>query len=172
MRVNRIKLFSKLPDSRIGIGWVQDKNDKVKSEKYFEAAKKAADDSFDKDGDSEKAVKKSKSAAAKKVVLDEAPEPIGKAVGYGALAYGATRFPEYINKAMDYHPDTRNLPKIPIKAVKFLKSHSGKIASAVALGNVIYHVPRIKRKVDAAKTGAEINTRDRIKKYNKKENKE
>ena len=170
MIVLRNSLFSKLPDSRIGIGWIQDKNDKVKSEKYLEAAKKAADESFSKDGDPEKAIKKSKSGVTKEVIINETPKPIGKAIGYGALAYGAAKFPEYVNKAMDYFPDTRNLPKIPHNVVKFLKKNSGAIASGVALGNVIYYAPGIKKKIDAARIGSEINTKDRLRKYNKRNN--
>lgn len=168
MKVSRIKYFSnKLPDSRIGIGWIQEKNDKVKSEKYFEAAKKAADENFD-ESDPDKAIRKSKNAVTKKVILEESPEPIGKAIGYGAVGYGISKFPEYVNKGLDYFQETKDLPKIPEKATRFLKKNSGKIAGSVALGTLIYHSPKIKRKVDAARTGAEINTRDRIKKYNKK----
>ena len=47
MIIKRKTFAEKLPDSRIGIGWIQDKNDKVKSEKYLRKAKEAADKSFE-----------------------------------------------------------------------------------------------------------------------------
>ena len=34
------KLFSKLKDSRIGIGWIQEGHGKTRSEKYFKLGKK------------------------------------------------------------------------------------------------------------------------------------
>lgn len=49
------KIFSKLNDSRIGIGWIQEGNSKTKSEKYFKLGKEAADKSYEKDEDEEKA---------------------------------------------------------------------------------------------------------------------
>ena len=42
MIILRNKNFA-LPDSRKGIGWVNDKNGKLDSEKYFKAARDAAD---------------------------------------------------------------------------------------------------------------------------------
>ena len=45
MRIVR-KLYSKLPDSRIGVGWIQEGNGKVRSEKYLDSAQEAADKSF------------------------------------------------------------------------------------------------------------------------------
>lgn len=158
------KIFTeKLPDSRIGIGWIQDKNDKVKSEKYLRKAKDAADKSFEKYKDPDKAIKASKNQVTKEVLKEELPIPVGKAIGYGAIGYGVSKSPELINKILDSDINLRNLPRIPSGLSNKLKKNSGKVASAVALGTLLYNSPKIKKKIDSAREGARINTETRLK---------
>ena len=174
MRIVR-KLYSKLPDSRIGVGWIQEGNGKVRSEKYLDSAQEAADKSFKKHGDLEKAVKDSKSAVTKKILLDEAPEIVGKSALIGATGYGAAK---YLDKAENLIRNTgaringidiSKLPKIPEKVLKVSKNNAGKIAAGLTAGTIIYqaHKNKLNKKIKSARTGAEINTEDRIKKYRK-----
>ena len=157
------KIFTeKLPDSRIGIGWIQDKNDKVKSEKYLRKAKDAADKSFEKYKDPDKAIKAAKNQVTKEVLKEELPIPVGKAIGYGV-----SKSPELINKILDSDANLRNLPKIPSGLSNKLKKNSGKVASAVALGTLLYNSPKIKKKIDSAREGARINTETRLKNLKK-----
>ncbi len=59
MIILRNKNFT-LPDSRKGIGWVNDKNGKLDSEKYFKAARDAADKAEARELSDEKIVKSAK----------------------------------------------------------------------------------------------------------------
>ena len=104
MIILRDKLFT-LPDSRKGIGWVNDKNGKLDSEKYFRAAKKAA----------------------------------GRRVVESAK---------------------KHAPKI--------NKHAGKIGIAAALVGAGKHYNKVSGKVNSAVVGAEVNTKDRIRKRDKK----
>lgn len=167
MIIRRKNFAEKLPDSRIGIGWIQDKNDKVKSEKYLRKAKDAADKSFEKYKDPDKAVKASKNQVTKEVLKEELPIPVGKAIGYGTIGYGVSKSPELINKILDSDVNLRNLPKIPSRLSNKLKKNSGKIASTIALGTLLYNSPKIKKKIDSAREGARINTETRLKKSKK-----
>lgn len=166
----RRKLFNKLEDSRIGIGWIQEGHGKTRSEKYFKLGKEAADKSYDKNEDEEMAVKKSKSKVTRAILKDELPIPIGKAVGYGGLAYVAAKSPELINKVSREYPNVVGNIRIPEKVSRITRKHSGKIAGAVAGGSFLYQLSKskLKKKIDSGRTGIEINTRDRIKKTKKK----
>lgn len=62
MIILRNKNFA-LPDSRKGIGWVNDKNGKLDSEKYFKAARDAADKAEARGLSDKEITKKVKSAA-------------------------------------------------------------------------------------------------------------
>lgn len=163
------KLFSKLRDSRIGIGWIQEGHGKTRSEKYFKLGKEAADKSYDEDEDEEKAIKKAKSRVTKEILKDELPVPIGKAAGYGGLAYVVAKSPELINKLSREHPNIIGKIEIPEKVSKITKKHSGKIAGGVAAGSLLYQLSKrnLKKKLDSGRTGIEVNTRDRIKKSKK-----
>lgn len=166
----RKKTFSKLKDSRIGIGWIQEGHGKTKSEKYFKVGKEAADKSYDEDEDEEKAVKKSRSRITREILKDELPVPIGKSIGYGGLAYIAAKSPELINKASREYPNVIGEVRIPEKVSRITKKHSGKIAGAVAGGSLLYQLSKskLKKKIDSGRAGIEINTKDRIKKTKKK----
>lgn len=162
------KTFSKLKDSRIGIGWIQEGNSKTRSEKYFKLGKEAANKSYDENEDEEEAVKKAKSKVTKEILKDELPVPVGKSIGYGGLAYIAAKSPEMINKLTSKHPEIIGDVKIPEKMSKFTKKHSGKIAAAVVGGSLLHQLSKknLKKKLDSARTGIEVNTRDRVKKTN------
>ena len=174
MMIIKRKLYSdssnKLKDSRIGIGWIQERNKKTKSEKYFKLGKEAADKSYNKDEDEEKAVKKAKSKVTKEILKDELPVPVGKSIGYGGLAYLAAKSPEIINELTSKHPEIIGDIKIPDNIAKFTKKHSGKIAGVVAGGSLLYQLSKknLKKKLDSGRTGIEVNTRDRVKKTNRK----
>lgn len=161
------KLFSKLPDSRIGIGWMQEKLGKNESEKYFKIGKQAADDSFEKGEDEDTVVNKSKKAAGNRVLLDKSGKPILKGTIAAALGYGLSKSPEIVESlAKNYNIDVN----IPSSVKRALGRHSGKIALGSGLVVAGKYVPEIYNKRKAAMTGMEINTRDRIKKSNKKKN--
>lgn len=170
MKIKR-KLYSKLPDSRIGIGWIQEGNGKVKSEKYLNSAQKAASKSFEIHGDSEKAIKDSKSAVTKEVLLDEAPEIVGKSALVGAVGYGTAKYLDKAEKlvrstgARINGVDISTLPKIPEKILKVSKGNAGKIAAGLTAGTIAYqtHKKKLSKKIKSARTGAEINTEDRVK---------
>lgn len=78
MIILRNKTFSnkKLPDSRIGIGWMQEKLGKNDAEKYFKIGQKAADESYEKGDDDETIIKKSKRKSGNRVILDKSGKPI------------------------------------------------------------------------------------------------
>ena len=82
MIILRDKLFT-LPDSRKGIGWVNDKNGKLDSEKYFRAADKAESRGLS----DEVIVKKAKFAAGKEALKDNSRKPTIDAIKYGGAAY-------------------------------------------------------------------------------------
>lgn len=116
-----------LPDSRIGIGWISDKNGKSDSESYLRSAKKAADKSW-KSGDSEeKVIKKSKRAAGRESLLDSSGKPLIKSalVGGGGLgAYAGHK----LNKA-----DEKQVRKVKENGVyktdeAYLKYKAGEIS--------------------------------------------
>jgi hypothetical protein len=175
MKIRRV-LYSKLPKSRIGIGWVQEGNGKNKSEKHMRRAQEAAEDSWDEDEDEERAVNKAKSAATRSVLGDESFKIGAKSLGAAALGYGASRYLREVDKVLRksgtriFDLDPNAFPKIPEKVLDFSRNNSGKIAAGVGLGTLIYQANKNKlgKKLKAARTGAEINTRDRVKKYNKK----
>jgi hypothetical protein len=56
MKIQRLFSSKKLPESRIGIGWIQEKLGKNDSEKYFKVGQKAADESYSKGDEDEKVV--------------------------------------------------------------------------------------------------------------------
>lgn len=105
----------------------------------------------------------------KEILKDELPVPIGKAVGYGGLAYVAAKSPELINELSRKHPNIIGKIEIPEKISKITKKHSGKIAGGVVAGSLLYQLSKrnLKKKLDSGRTGIEVNTRDRIKKSKK-----
>jgi hypothetical protein len=159
------RLFSKkLPDSRIGIGWIQEKLGKNDSEKYFEKGQKAADDSYEKGDDDEKVIKKSKRKAGNSVILDKSGKPILEGSIAGGVGYLAAKSPKLIEEAARVQGiDVR----IPPQIKNSLSKHSGKIAVGAGLIAAGRHVPKIYEQQKAARTGMEINTRDRLKKSKK-----
>ena len=75
MKIQR--LFSKkLPESRIGIGWIQEKLGKNDSEKYFKKGQKAANESYEKGDSDEEIIRKSKRRAQNSVILDKSGRPL------------------------------------------------------------------------------------------------
>lgn len=125
-------------------------------------AKEAADKSFEEYKDPDKAIKAAKNQVTKEVLKEELPIPAGKAIGYGI-----SKSPELINKILDSDINLRNLPRIPSGLSNKLKKNSGKIASTIALGTLLYNSPKIKKKIDSAREGARINTETRLKKSKK-----
>ena len=98
------------------------------------------------------------------------PSPVAKSVVNGGVAYLLARSPELIEKVSRYDPKIAGEIRIPHTITKLAKKHSGKIAGVVAGGTLISKLPKIKKKVDAGRTGIEINTKDRIKKSKKDKN--
>jgi hypothetical protein len=164
------RLYSrKLKDSRIGIGWTQDGNGKVDSEKYLRVAKEAADKAADEGKSDEEIIEAAKKAAGRAVIKDKSGKPIGKAVKNGAILAGAgyllSKSPEFIeNQAAGYGMKVN----IPGKLKSGLSKNSKKIALGSALLGIgitaSKEIPKINKKRKAARMGAEINTRERIKK--------
>lgn len=159
----------KLKDSRIGIGWTQDGNGKVDSEKYFRIAQKAADKAAEEGKSDEEIVEAAKKAAGKEALKDNIGKPTGKAIKRGGIAalggYLIAKSPEFIERnAAGYGLDVR----IPWNVKQGLSKNSKKIAlgaGILGLGSVAAkEVPKIVKKRKAARLGAEINTKDRIKK--------
>ena len=160
------KLFAKLPDSRIGIGWLQEKLNKNDSEKYLKIGKAAADESFDKGEDEDIVIKKSKRAAGNKVLLDKSGKPILKGTLAAVVGYGLAKSPEIVESLA--RNNNINL-KIPNSIKKSLGRHSGKIALGSGLIVAGKHIPEIYSKHKAVMNGMEINTKDRIRKSKKKD---
>lgn len=163
----------KLPDSRIGIGWINDKNGKYDSETYFRAAQKSADDSWKRGDSEEKVVKKAKRAAGRKALTDSSGKPLTKAAIAGGLTLAAGKLipiedlPRLGEQALGM-PLSYEARKGIIKAGRIAKKHTGKIALGVSAASLAPKVPGIYKKVKSARLGAEINTEDRIKKSKKK----
>lgn len=65
--------------------------------------------------------------------------------------------------------DISKLPKIPEKVLKVSKNNAGKIAAGLTAGTIAYqvHKKKLSKKMKSARIGAEINTKDRLKKYRK-----
>ena len=168
MIILRQKLYSKkLKDSRIGIGWTQDGNGKVDAEKYFRVGKEAADKAAEEGKSDEEIIKAAKKAAGKQATLDNLGKPSWKTIKRGGLgfagAYLIAKNPEFIeNQARKVGINNIKLPK------EFLHKHAGKLAIGAAVigaGSVIAkEAPRILKKRKAARLGAEINTKERLKK--------
>lgn len=163
----------KLPDSRIGIGWINDKNGKYDSETYFRAAQKSADDSWKRGDSEEKVVKKAKRAAGRKALTDSSGKPLTKAAIAGGLTLAAGKLipiedlPRLGEQALGM-PLSYEARKGITKAGRIAKKHTGKIALGVSAASLAPKVPGIYKKVKSARLGAEINTEDRIKKSKKK----
>lgn len=163
----------KLPDSRIGIGWINDKNGKYDSETYFRAAQKSADDSWKRGDSEEKVVKKAKRAAGRKALTDSSGKPLTKAAIAGGLTFAAGKLipiedlPRLGERALGM-PLSYEARKGITKAGRIAKKHTGKIALGVSAASLAPKVPGIYKKVKSARLGAEINTEDRIKKSKKK----
>ena len=164
----RQKLYSrKLGDSRIGIGWTQDGNGKVDAEKYFRVGKEAADKAAEEGKSDEEIIKAAKKAAGKKATLDNIGKPAWKTIRNGGLAaagaYLIARNPGYIeNQIRRVGIDSIKLPK------EFMRKHAEKIAlgsGLIGAGTILAKEgPRIAKKRKAARLGAEINTKERLKK--------
>ena len=183
MIVLRNKSFT-LPDSRKGIGWVNDKNGKLDSEKYFKAARDAADKAEARGKSDEEIIKSSKRAAGMSALKDHSGKPLIDAAKYGGLAYlGAKLAPRAIidlSATTSYNRlgqvgkilrDTKAGRKVVANAMEYaptLNKHAGKIGLAAAMVGAGIHYPRVSKKVKSAALGAEINTVDRIKKRNNK----
>ena len=180
MLILRNKEFSKdnqtrdrrLPESRIGIGWINDKNGKCSSEAYFKAAQKAADDSWKKGDPEEVVVKKAKRAAGFKALTDSSGKPLLKALGAGGLTYAGGKLipledlPNIGERVLGMQLSD-GLKKQIIKAGKFTKKNTGKVALGVGALVAAPKIPGIYKKVKSARLGAEINTKDRIKRAKK-----
>ena len=160
------RLFSKkLPDSRIGIGWMQEKLGKNDSEKYFKKGQEAADESYTKGDDDEKIVKKSKRKAGNSVILDKSGKPILEGTVAGGIGWAAAKSPKLIEEAAKMKGlDLR----IPAQLKNSASKHAGKIGLGVGVVAAGRHIPKIYEQQKAVRIGAEINTRDRLKKKNKK----
>jgi len=166
----RQKEYSKkLRDSRIGIGWTQDGNGKVDAEKYFRVGKEAADKAAEEGKSDEEIIKAAKKAAGKQATLDNLGKPTWKTIKRGGLAaagaYLLSKSPEFIERnARGYGLDVR----IPGELKSKLSKNSKKIAIGAAVigaGSVIAkEAPRVLKKRKAARLGAEINTKERLKK--------
>lgn len=184
MIILRNKNFA-LPDSRKGIGWVNDKNSKLDSEKYFKAARDAADKAEARELSDEKIVKSAKKKAAGISALkDNARKPLIDAAKYGGLAYlgaklapraiielSATTGADRLGQVGKLLRDTKTGRKVVANAMEYaptLNKHAGKIGLAAAMVGAGIHYPRVSKKVKSAALGAEINTVDRIKKRNNK----
>ena len=166
----------KLPDSRIGIGWINDKNGKYDSETYFRAAQKSADDSWKRGDSEEKVVKKAKRAAGRKALTDSSSKPLTKAAIAGGLTLAAGKLipiedlPRLGEQALGM-PLSYEARKGITKAGRIAKKHTGKIALGVSAASLAPKIPRIYKKIKSARLGAEINTEDRIKKSKRNKNK-
>lgn len=180
MKIKRV-LYSKLPKSRIGIGWMQEGNGKTNSEKHMRRAQEAADESFDEDEeDEDRATRKAKSAATRSVLGDEAVGIGLKSLGAAGAGYVTARYLKEADSLLRksgksiLNVDPNALPNIPNKVIDFSKNNAGKIAAGVGIGSLIYLANKNKlgKKVKSARTGAEINTRDRFKKHSRKKSNE
>ena len=156
----------KLPNSRIGVGWTQDGNGKVDAEKYFKVGQVAADLAIDQGKSDEEVIKAAKKAAGREATLDNLGKPIGKSIkkgvktgiGAGLIAVA----PEIIGNRYGV-----SLPISGKLKSDLFKNHKKIAIAAAALGAgsvIAEEAPRIMKKRKAARLGAEINTRDRIKK--------
>ena len=164
MKIQR--LFSKkLPESRIGIGWMQEKLGKNDSEKYFKKGQEAADKSYEKGDSEDEIIRKSKKRARNSVILDKSGKPLLEGAIAGGAGYLATKSPGFIESAARMNGiDVR----IPPKAKNILSKHSGKIAAGVGLVTAGRYLPKIYEQQKAVGIGMEINTKDRLKKNKKK----
>ena len=167
--LNGKEYSKKLGDSRVGIGWTQDGNGKVDAEKYFRVGKGAADKAAEEGKSDEEIIKAAKKAAGKQATLDNLGKPTLKTIKRGGLAFGGayllSKSPEFIERnARGYGLDVR----IPGELKSKLSKNSKKIAIGAAVigaGSVIAkEAPRILKKRKAARLGAEINTKERLKK--------
>ena len=173
MIIPRQKLYSeKLKDSRIGIGWTQDGNSKVDAEKYFRVGKEAADKAAEEGKSDEEIIKAAKKAAGKEATLDK----LSTGISVKDLKFGYTADKEMSDGGFDF----RDFPKIDldgdIKIPQNIKSSLGKNSKKIAMGAAVLgatsviakEAPKIIKKRKAARLGAEINTKERIKKSKKK----
>lgn len=168
----RLVRSKNLPDSRIGIGWISDKNGKSDSESYLRSAKRAADKSW-KSGDSEeKVIKKSKRAAGRESLLDSSGKPLIKSALVGGGVYATSKLLP-VKDLVNLTENTVGIKFTPelkdkvYKVGKNFKKHGGKVALGTGALVLAPSVPKVYKKVRAARMGAEINTRNRINKYNK-----
>lgn len=170
MIIKRYKYFSKkLKDSRIGIGWI-DGMKKSDAESYLRAAQKAADNAYAAGKDEDKVVKSAKAAATKKALLDNSGKPLMRALKYGGGSYLASRFipGDFINSQIRgtgiKNPELeQKISEISKKANK----NAGKVGLLVGGAVLASKAPKVYKKVKAARLGAEINTKDRLKKMKK-----
>lgn len=178
MILKRLKYFGEeagrtrtvLPGSRIGVGWTQDRNKKTEAEESFRAGQKAADEAFAEGKDDKHIVRAAKRAAGNKVLLGNIEDPVEDAVKYGGAAYLVSKFGK---NAINYLQENGKLPYN--KATAFanrvapkMSKKAGLIGAGVALAAAGAHLPKILKKRKSAVLGAEINTKDRLKKLNKK----
>lgn len=168
MIILKNNLFSKsdkLPESRIGIGWLQEKLGKNDAEKYFKIGQKAADESYKKGEDEETTIKKSKRTAGNKLILDKSGKPILKGLISAGGGYILAKSPNVVESLARSRGIDLNIPK----SIKNLsKKHAGKIATAAGIITAGKYIPDIYNKQKSVRTGVEINTKNRLKKQKDK----
>lgn len=160
------KLFSKrLPDSRIGVGWMQEKLGKNDAEKYFKRGQNAADESYARGEDDDKVIKNSKRKAGNSVILDKSGKPLLEGSIAGGIGYVVAKSPKAIEEVARMNGIGLRIPDhIKYTAPK----HAGKIAIGAGIIAAGRHIPKIYEQQKAARTGMEINTKDRLKKQDRK----
>ena len=98
------------------------------------------------------------------MILDKSGKPILEGAVAGGLGYLTSKSPKLIEELAKINGIDL---KLPSQLKNIASKHSGKIAIGAGVVAAGRHIPKIYGQQKAARTGMEINTRDRLKKKNK-----
>lgn len=169
---------SDLKETRIGIGWLQDKMGKNEAEETFRDINDQINEDYKLDKSDEEIIKNAKKAGKRSVVkrniLPQAKKALIKGVPAAAATYLLTKNSKLRNSLLEKAGVDLNSQKVN----KVLKSlDKNKVGITAGVGSVAAgielmkekNVPRVRKQVKAAKNAGEITAKQRLKKKNSKE---
>lgn len=164
---------SDLKETRIGIGWLQDKMGKNEAEETFRDINDQINEDYKLDKSDEEIIKNAKKAGKKSVVkrniLPQAKKALIKGVPAAAATYLLTKNSKLRNSLLEKAGVDLNSQKVN----KVLKSlDKNKVGITAGVGSVAAgielmkekNVPRVRNQVKAAKNAGEITAKQRLKK--------
>ena len=170
------KSESDLKETRIGVGWLQDKMGKNEAEETFRDINERINEDYKKGKTDSEIIKNAKKAGKRSVVkrniLPQTKKALVKGVPVGVATYLLTKNSALRNQLLERHGVNLDSQKIN-KVLKSLDKNKALIsagAGSVAAGVELMkerNIPRVSKQVKAAKNAGEITAKQRLKKKDK-----